>query len=44
MVTAGRMRCLRCSQSQAQSPEPMPTAGSQPRITENTITSTMPSQ
>jgi hypothetical protein len=33
-----------CSQSHAQSPEPMPTAGSQPSITEKMITSTMPSQ
>ena len=44
MVTAGRIRYWKCSQSQAQPPGPAPTAGSQPRITENTITSTMPSQ
>ena len=44
IVTAGRIRCWMCAQSQAQPPGPAPTAGSQPSCTEKMITSTMPSQ
>jgi hypothetical protein len=46
-VTAGRTRCLICSQSQPQSedpPGPAPMAGSQLSCTEKITTITMPSQ